>query len=401
VPAGWWSGGANGAGTHMRQVMAGLRALGARVTTLELPHSSDGRPGRAETLVNLLVQLCPPPLRRCVRDAAFAFGSYLLARQGQRFIDRARPDVIYERSAYFSMTGWLLSRRYGIPRVLEVNGLPRELRQFGIHPAWLPLGDAFERANLRDADRIVTVSATLRRDIERYGADGHRIRVIPCAARADWRETPGESDALRRRLGLTDALVCGFVGHVLPWHGIEVLIRAVASLPQTMDVRALIVGECTMRPRLEALARELGVADGIVFAGEVAHEQLPVYLGAMDVGVIPRHGSVNSPIKLFEYGVAGKAIVAAKTPGIMAVWTPGVHGIGIRNGNAEDLQHAILQYAADADLRRRHGQAFRRKVLAEHTWEHVCRRTLDVLHEAIGACSRGRHATFAPRRRDA
>ncbi len=394
VPPGWLSRGPNAAGTHMRGVMSGLRGLGWRVRKLEAPTRLRGKRLPVGRLLDGLVRFSPPFFRRMTRDAAVAAGSLLLARRGNKLVARRRPDVIYERSSYLTMTGWRLAGRYGIPRVLEVNGLNREILQFGLKPGVLPIADAFERMNLQTADRIVTVTEAMKRAICRLGVRAERVHVVSCAAPGDWTYADRDRDRFRRQLGLGDSAVLGFVGHVLPWHGVEVLFQALGKLRDAGDVRALIVGRLPRNGELQALARERGLAERVTFLPPVPHGELPAYLSCMDICVIPQHGAANSPVKLFEYGAARRPIIAPAIEGILEAWTPGIHGLGIRNGRSADLAAAVRRYLRDPALAREHANAFHREVLRKHTWQHVAERTASILRSTIGIANGASPSTF-------
>jgi glycosyltransferase involved in cell wall biosynthesis len=119
------------------------------------------------------------------------------------------------------------------------------------------------------ADRIVTLTDAARRDLtENFAVPDEKISVMltnavvpPATAKrlAQWDGETGRDD---------DLIVC--IGRLSPEKDQHTLIRAVAMLPATRPWRLAIVGDGPQRPVLEALARELGIADRIAFTGAVA-----------------------------------------------------------------------------------------------------------------------------------
>ena len=119
------------------------------------------------------------------------------------------------------------------------------------------------------ADRIITLTEGARRDLaENFAVPDQLIAVMltnavvpPAAANriAQWDGEAGREN---------DLIVC--IGRLSPEKDQRTLIRAVSLLPAAQPWRLAIVGDGPERPALQALARELGVADRILFTGEVS-----------------------------------------------------------------------------------------------------------------------------------
>ncbi len=119
------------------------------------------------------------------------------------------------------------------------------------------------------ADRIITLTEGARRDLmENFAVPDHLIAVMltnavvpPAAANriAEWDGEAGRENGL---------IVC--IGRLSPEKDQRTLIRAVSLLPAGQPWRLAIVGDGPERPALQALARDLGVADRILFTGEVS-----------------------------------------------------------------------------------------------------------------------------------
>ena len=369
----------------MREVITHLRGLGHTVRVLagsavpeealSAPISAADRPGALRRF-----------LRGAARDVRQLAVSWALARKGLRIAARYRPDVIYERADFMWLTGWLLARWTGIPRVVEVNGLYSDSHEHG----WRHVSDRFaryvQRAKTAAADRAIAMTRAMKEDLAAIGVPEEKI-LVQHAGAPDWSGPvdPREAAALRRRLGLEGGAVVGYLGFLLYSHGVDTLIRAVAQVGGTGEVRLLVVGAGHIIEELRSLADRLGIGDKVVFTGPVPPREVPLYLASMDICVVPRHGRRNSPLKLFEYGMAGKPVIAATTAGILEVWRPGVDGLGIRNGNLDDLAQAIRTYLINPDLARRHARTFHRKVRGQHTWAQVAQWTAGVLEEVVAS----------------
>src|SRR5208337_2471038 len=109
------------------------------------------------------------------------------------------------------------------------------------------------------------------------------------------------------------------------WHGIDLLLRCVARSPLLRErVCVVLVGKGQALSGLKGLASQLGLKDQVRFTGAVPHDQVPSYLAAIDVALIPRAVEYASPLKLFEYMAAGKAIVAPRQENLLEVLTEDV-----------------------------------------------------------------------------
>src|SRR5690606_26879499 len=121
-------------------------------------------------------------------------------------------------------------------------------------------------------------------------------------------------------------VVVAYAGHLYPWKGVDVLIRALAAVP---DVQGLIVGGHPAeadRARVEQLAGSLGLASRITFTGHLPPSEVAPRLAAASMLVLPNTASAiseryTSPLKLFEYLAMGRPIVASDLPAIRAVLT--------------------------------------------------------------------------------
>ena len=174
----------------------------------------------------------------------------------------------------------------------------------------------------------------------------------------------------------------GFVGTLKPWHAVEDLIEAFAGLHrQDGDAQLLIVGDGPQRHILETKVVACGVHDAVDFHGAVAPAEVPPLLASMDVAVVPYspiEGFYFSPLKLFEYMAAGRAIVAAAIGQMETFVVDGVTGLLYPPGDIACLTSALARLAADEPLRRRLGAAARRVAVRDHTWHAVIGRIFEL-----------------------
>jgi glycosyltransferase involved in cell wall biosynthesis len=142
----------------------------------------------------------------------------------------------------------------------------------------------------------------------------------------------------------------------------------------------LIVGDGPERAACEERASALGLDASLIFTGAVPAEQMPGLLAAIDIAVAPYPPSAGfyfSPLKVYEYMAAGRAVVAGRIGQIDGLIEDGVTGRLYPPGDPDALVEVLDQLARSPDERARLGAAARAKVSAEHTWRSVAQRILE------------------------
>jgi glycosyltransferase involved in cell wall biosynthesis len=177
-----------------------------------------------------------------------------------------------------------------------------------------------------------------------------------------------------------------FVGGFQPWHGLEFLVEAFAQVAQKRpDAKLVLVGDGPARPAVETTITKLGLEKRILITGYVAHDRMPEWLAAADVAVAPYPPLPQelwfSPLKLYEYMAAGKAIVASAAGQIAEVIKDGHNGLLVRPGDVGELAQAIVTLLDDPAGRQALGRAARQQAVNQHSWA-VYRQRLELLYAA-------------------
>jgi rhamnosyl/mannosyltransferase len=184
-------------------------------------------------------------------------------------------------------------------------------------------------------------------------------------------------------MAAAEPLVLLSVGRLRYYKGLDDLIRAMPDLPNAI---AVIVGIGPMKAEWQALARCLGVADRVIFAGEVNDEALPDYYHAADIYVVPANSRAEA------FGVAIVEAMASRLPvistevGTATSWVNqhGVTGLVIPPRDPPAIVQAVQALRDDA-LRQTMGEAARRRAQAEFTLERMVARIEAIYAEALAA----------------
>jgi len=282
-------------------------------------------------------------------------------------LQREKIDLIYERYALYGTSGVKLAGRLGIPIVLEVN-VVSDLDD--VRPVKMAnLAKKFENLTLNRADAIVTVSNFLKRYLVSQGIEEQKIRVIPNAVNPDEFQS-GDGTVIRREYNIEDSFVIGFAGRLLPWYNLDALVESIGEIAASGKdrIHLLIIGEGTLRQELGELIRRRNLSRHVTMTGWVEHDKISDYINAMDVAVLSNSNPWGSPMKIFEYMVMGKPVVAPAYEPVEEIITSGENGILFKPGDYSGFKQAVLALMDDEDLRRKIGDNARDTVVKSHTW---------------------------------
>ena len=112
----------------------------------------------------------------------------------------------------------------------------------------------------------------------------------------------------------------------------------------------MLVGDGPLRASLEEQAASLGIRDRLIFTGAVAHADMPRYLAAMDICVVPHSNAYRSPIKLFEYMARGRAVVAPRTEPIALIVRHLANGLLFDPESPEEMRTQLATLSSDPAL---------------------------------------------------
>jgi glycosyltransferase involved in cell wall biosynthesis len=241
-----------------------------------------------------------------------------------------------------------------------------------------PLRGAFSRWKYRACDRVIVVSRAIGRVVEAGGVPTRRLRLVYEGV-PDQTPQPGGQEALAS-LGIPPgAPVVGNVAALTDHKDHATLIEAMALLRSRVgDARLLIAGEGELRPALEALVRERGLADRVVFAG--FRRDLDRLRPAFSVFCLSSHleGLGTSLLDAMAFGLP---VVATAAGGIPEAVEDGVTGRVVPPRDPAALAEALAEVLADDARRRALGAAGRRRFLDRFTADRMVEETVRILEE--------------------
>ena len=276
-----------------------------------------------------------------------------------------RADIFYSRD---ELIVWLLGRLR--PR----RKIAYEAHRFA--PAGR--GEALQARAIESAGSLIAITQPLRRDLiaHRRATPDRSLVAHDGIRRARYENLPAQAEARRELDWDADAFIVGYVGRLQTLgldKGVGFLVDALAEVPGAH--LALAGGPDDLAERLRARWEALGLPlERFLYAGAVASSAVPGCLRAFDVCAMPHPDAPHfafytSPLKLFEYMAAGRAIVASDMPGWADVVKHEETALLLPPNDARAWTDAINRLRDDGSLRLRLGEAARERAMARYSWD--------------------------------
>jgi glycosyltransferase involved in cell wall biosynthesis len=296
-------------------------------------------------------------------------------------------DVIHSHEEG-AIIGVVLSSLLGVPHVYDMHSsLPQQLSNFAYSRSrvlrWL--FHRVERVAIRHSRVTIVICPELRRLVEQLepGADPVLIENAPGAAETD---VDRASDAVRATLGVpSSAPLVVYTGTFEAYQGLDLLFAAAALVAQSRpDARFLLVGG---HPDQIAEARAQADAAGAgaitIFAGERPSCEIPGILEAADVLVSPRSRGINTPLKIYQYLRAGRAIVATRLLTHTQVLDDSV--AVLTGASPREFADGIIATLADRGMATALGARAAELAATKYTYDAYLERTREVVARVTSA----------------
>jgi glycosyltransferase involved in cell wall biosynthesis len=246
--------------------------------------------------------------------------------------------------------------------------------------ARLRLYAALDRWTLRRFSRVIAVSAAVAARLERAGVPRRRISLIDNGV--DLEAFASAVPDFAKEIGKGSRLLIGMVARLVPEKGCFDLVKVARTiLEKCPEALFVFIGDGPARSGLESLARELGVADSILFAGQ--RSDMPSIYASLDIFVLP---SLNEgmPMSILEAMAARKPVIATRVGAVEKLVTPGETGLLVSAGDVAGLAQAIETLATNESLRVRLGKRAQAKVTAQYSAAAMAERYIRIYEELIG-----------------
>jgi glycosyltransferase involved in cell wall biosynthesis len=287
----------------------------------------------------------------------------------------ARGADVLHAQAFASVAPCVAARAAtGVPLVTTYH-TSHFLRR-AARPAWRPVLARMVRAgdrNLAASREIASVAEAL--------APGVRVEALPNGV--DTRRFRRVDATLprtsRRRLIVPRRL--------FQKNGVEFFVRAMPYIAAQVDAEAVLVGDGPERGRLEALARELGVGDRMVFLGARPHGEMPGLLSSGELAVFPSLMEATS-VAALESMACELPVAASRVGGLPEIVDEGVGGL-FQPADPESLAATVVRLLTDPALAAV-GRRARQRVVERWSNDRLVDRHLEIYRELSGTARKAR-----------
>ncbi|AKB51854.1 Glycosyltransferase [Methanosarcina barkeri str. Wiesmoor] len=294
---------------------------------------------------------------------------------------KKKPDIFYQRfdGTLFLSPSLIFSKLFNIPLVMEVNGnMLDEISMRHEPQVYVKLIKLCEKSYYSKASRIITVTEGIKQEIiKKYRIPEEKIEVIGNGVNTDIFRPLNKRSNLKTKYGLDKNNVVAFAGILVEWQGLKYLIEAApAILKEETETIFLIIGDGPLKNDLIQKVKDLNIDKKFIFTGFVSYDEVPLYINASDVCVVPKIPlkSGYSPLKLYEYMACGKAVIASDVRGF-EILNQVKAGVLVEPQNSQKLSEAILQVLKDGALKNEMGKRGRNEVLMHYSWGNVAQKT--------------------------
>jgi glycosyltransferase involved in cell wall biosynthesis len=232
------------------------------------------------------------------------------------------PDLVYSRHNTFTPALVLICRLMRTPVFIEHNAWLPSQRRVDNGALWLGQLEGFgQDVASRWADGVRTVTPGIANHLSGLGVPRHRLTAVGNGTDTR-RFRPLERSFAFAQFGLDPARrTVGFIGNIMPWHGLDQALDGFAlAAKEFADLDLVVFGDGLGVPGLKAEAERLGLTDRVRWMGRVPLTSANAAINCLDVALLPlsaRHdiGFGFSAIKLRDYAAAGRIVLTGRLPG--------------------------------------------------------------------------------------
>jgi glycosyltransferase involved in cell wall biosynthesis len=281
-------------------------------------------------------------------------------------ICREKPDIVHTHTTKAGFLGRLAARLAGVSIIIHTyHGHPLH-GYYGPVKNWLLR--RMERVLGCFADRLVTVSEQVKGELVSYGiAKAEKITVIPLGFDLEpFLNSPKRRGEFRSEMNLSQEIkLVGIVGRIFPIKNHSLFLQSAARIStQEPGVRFVIVGDGVLRPDLERQARDLGIADRVLFTGW--RRDLPRIYADLDILVVSSDNE-GTPVSAIEAMAAGCPVVATHVGGLPDLIADERTGRLVSPRDPKALANVILELVRNPEAARELGQNAREVVRKRFT----------------------------------
>ncbi len=309
---------------------------------------------------------------------------------------RFQPDILHGHLHEGALLGWLAAKIFRKPLVFDFQGsLTGEMTD---HHFLDPRGKFYKplRALEQWIDHqpaYIFTSAAYQAQLlqNEYRVPAHKLLHIPDGANPEWFRPWSDHERQEFRaakfelkvktLGIkTNSPVVVYLGLLADYQGVGHLLDAAQRILQRgSDAYFLVMGYPGAENYIRR-AREMGIAERVLFPGRIPYPEIAKWLAVGNVAVAPKLSQTEGNGKILNYMASGLPVVAFDNP--VARDYLGEGGVYAPSGDVEALAHGIETLLADRDAARALGKRLRQRALEKFSWDASAKK-IEAAYDAL------------------
>jgi glycosyltransferase involved in cell wall biosynthesis len=324
------------------------------------------------------------PLRKYIQSYAEELHDY---------VRDLKPSILHGASNHMNgHAANLVAQELGIPSVYEVRGL-WEITRASRQPNWYgseqyKFVENMEAKAAKDATAVICITQALADEMVRRGVNREKITLVHNGVHVD-RFTPRKRDnGLAKELAIDDQVVIGYVGSIVGYEGLNMLVEAAENLQQRniLNFTMLIIGDGAALESLEDQVSDSPASRHFIFTGRVPHEDVERYYSLIDIAPFPRLSQpvteMVSPLKPFEAMAMEKLVIASNVAALEEIVNHEETGLLFEKDNVDSLTNVLELGITDPKMRLKLGKQARKWVKDERDWPILAKR-VTAIYESL------------------
>jgi len=282
-----------------------------------------------------------------------------------------------------------LGRKFNLPVIFDMHeNYPAALKAWRKRGPEKLLKNAWvarwvEKRVVHQVDRIIVVIEEQKVRLVNMGVPPDRIRVISNTVDIKHFHPTNGTQQIRKKLAAEYILI--YVGGVDENRGLETLIEAFSIVAKkNFSTKLLILGDGRKRHELECKVKARGLVGRVIFTGWVNFHQVPDYIAASDVCLVPHpsneHSDTTVPHKIFQYMALGKPVIVSDAKPLARIIRETKAGVVFRSNDPRELAEVIFSLQ-DKRKRKALGEKGQHAVREKYNWKHTAETLLTLYSE--------------------
>lgn len=283
-------------------------------------------------------------LKKSVTFLSLDVGVFATFIQFRRIIKRFKPDIVH---IHFIMSHWANCFYFRGIKNLAISVWGQDIVYDGINES--TKSRFFKYILLKQAKVICATTNFLRDETKKYLHKRKNINVIPFGV---------DTDLFKRSIvvknPINKTIKIGFIKHLLPKYGPEVLLAAFKQVVENCDkkLELIFVGKGFLEDKLKQMAIEFGIKKSVSFLGSFPHCEIVNLYRDLDIFAMPSvYRSETFGVAAIEAQAMEIPVVASRIGGVPEAVQDEITGILVEPGNAEELAEALIRLIINDKLR--------------------------------------------------